>query len=228
MLRLVRLGPDAARLARAVAVLERAELDQAAQLAGARTPRRRRGPPTFWSGRASWTRLRFVSPIRSCVAPFTVTWRRPTAVEAHGRSARLLAQAHANPAHVAEHLLATVPTGDGWTVEQLRAAAWEATTRGAPESAVAYLRRALFEQPSPEAGAGLLLELGLAEFGCRPAGLAGPTCRGGGVGGRRFDPHRCRVCCSRMRCVGMSGQQRRSRCAMASRPASTAAIRKAA
>ena len=34
MLRLVRLGPDAARLARAVAVLERAELDQAARLAG--------------------------------------------------------------------------------------------------------------------------------------------------------------------------------------------------
>src|ERR1700677_1937016 len=38
MLRLVRLGPDAARLARAVAVLERAELDQAAQLAGLALP----------------------------------------------------------------------------------------------------------------------------------------------------------------------------------------------
>ncbi len=34
MLRLVRLGPDAAGLARAVAVLERAELDHAARLAG--------------------------------------------------------------------------------------------------------------------------------------------------------------------------------------------------
>src|SRR3984957_20740217 len=38
MLRLVRLGPDAARLARAVAVLERADLDQAAQLAGLAPP----------------------------------------------------------------------------------------------------------------------------------------------------------------------------------------------
>ena len=40
MLRLVRLGPDAAGLARAVAILERAELDQAARLAGLAPPRR--------------------------------------------------------------------------------------------------------------------------------------------------------------------------------------------
>jgi DNA-binding CsgD family transcriptional regulator len=85
-------------------------------------------------------------------------------VDAHARSARLLAAAHANPARVAEHLLATVPAGNGWTVERLRAAAGEATTRGAPESAVVFLRRALLEPPPPEAGAGLLLELGLAEF----------------------------------------------------------------
>jgi hypothetical protein len=38
MLRLARLGPDAARLARAVAVLERAELDQAARLSGLTLP----------------------------------------------------------------------------------------------------------------------------------------------------------------------------------------------
>src|SRR5580692_10080099 len=38
MLRLVRLGPDATRLARAVAVLERADLDQVARLAGLAVP----------------------------------------------------------------------------------------------------------------------------------------------------------------------------------------------
>jgi hypothetical protein len=38
--------------------------------------------------------------------------------EAHGRATRLLAEGHASPARVAEHLLATVPSGDGWVVEQ--------------------------------------------------------------------------------------------------------------
>ncbi len=169
MLRLARLGPDAARLARAVAVLERAELDQAAQLAELAPPEAARAADLLVrAGVLDEAPLCFAHPLlRGAVYRDMAAADR---VEAHGRSARLLAQAHANPAHVAEHLLATVPTGDGWTVEQLRAAAWEATTRGAPESAVAYLRRALFEQPSPEAGAGLLLELGLAEFGCGQPG----------------------------------------------------------
>jgi DNA-binding CsgD family transcriptional regulator len=163
MLRLVRLGPDAARLARAVAVLERAELDQAAQLAGLAPPDAARAADLLvGTGVLVEAPLCFTHPLLR-----TAVYRDMAAadrVEAHGRSARLLATAHANPARVAEHLLATVPTGDGWTVERLRAAAGEATTRGAPESAVVFLRRALIEPPPPEAGAGLLLELGLAEF----------------------------------------------------------------
>ena len=54
--------------------------------------------------------------------------------------------------------------GDAWVVEQLRAAAREATARGAPESGGAYLRRTLTEPPPPEVRADLLLELGVAEF----------------------------------------------------------------
>jgi DNA-binding CsgD family transcriptional regulator len=163
MLRLVRLGADAARLARAVAVLERAELDQAARLAGLAPPDAARAAHLLVeAGVLDEAPLCFAHPLlRGAVYRDMAADDR---VEAHGRSARLLAEAHANPARVAEHLLATVPTGDAWTVEQLRAAAWEARARGAPESVVAYLRRALFEPPSPEAGAGLLLELGLAEF----------------------------------------------------------------
>jgi DNA-binding CsgD family transcriptional regulator len=61
-------------------------------------------------------------------------------------------------------LLAATPMGDDWVVEQLRAAAREAAAAGAPESAAAYLRRALTEPPSPDAEARTLLELGVAEF----------------------------------------------------------------
>jgi DNA-binding CsgD family transcriptional regulator len=163
MLRLVRLGPDAARLARAVAVLERAELDRAARLAGLALPDAARAADLLVrAGVLDEAPLCFVHPLlRGAVYRDMAAADR---VAAHGRSAKLLAEAHANPARVAEHLLATVPAGDGWTVEQLRAAAREATVRGGPESAVVYLRRALFEQPAPETGAGLLLELGLAEF----------------------------------------------------------------
>jgi DNA-binding CsgD family transcriptional regulator len=159
----VRLGPDAARLARAVAVLERAELDQAARLAGlAPSDAARAADLLVGADVLVEAPLCFAHPLLR-----TAVYRDMAAtdqVEAHRRSARLLAEAHANPARVAEHLLATVPTGDGWTVEKLRAAASEATTRGAPESAVVFLRRALLEQPPPDAGTGLLLELGLAEF----------------------------------------------------------------
>jgi DNA-binding CsgD family transcriptional regulator len=163
MLRLARLGADAARLARAVAVLERAELDQAAGLAELELLDAARAADLLVrAGVLVEVPLCFAHPLlRGAVyRDMTVAER----VEAHGRAARLLAEAHASPARVAEHLLATAPAGDDWTVEHLRAAAREAASRGAPESAVAYLRRAVAEPPSPEAGAGLFLELGLVEF----------------------------------------------------------------
>ncbi|HWM96291.1 MAG TPA: AAA family ATPase, partial [Streptosporangiaceae bacterium] len=163
MLRLARLGSDAADLAQAVAVLERAELDQAARLAGLAPHNGARAVQLLVrAGVFDEAPLCFAHPIlRAAVyREMAVTER----AEAHGRAARLLAEAHASPARVAEHLLATAPAGDAWVVEQLRAAAWEATARGAPESAGAYLRRALTEPPPPEVRADLLLELGVAEF----------------------------------------------------------------
>ena len=163
MLRLVRLGPDAARLARAVAVLERAELDQAARLAGLALPDAARAVDLLVrSGVLDETPLGFAHPLlRGAVyRDMTVAERD----EAHRRAARLLAEAHASPARVAEHLLATAPAGDDWVVDQLRAAAREAAARGAPESAVAYLRRAVAEPPSPQVEGAMLLELGLVEF----------------------------------------------------------------
>ena len=163
MLRLARLGSDAADLAQAVAILERAELDQAARLAGLVPLNGARAVQLLVrAGVLDEAPLCFAHPIlRAAVyREMAVTER----VEAHGRAARLLAEAHASPARTAEHLLATAPAGDAWVVEQLRAAAWEATARGAPESGAAYLRRALTEPPPPEMRADLLLELGVAEF----------------------------------------------------------------
>ena len=82
---------------------------------------------------------------------------------AHARAARLLADAGAEPERVAVHLLRTPPAADSDVVATLRDAARRASSRGASECAVAYLRRALAE-PSPAAErAELLLQLGSAE-----------------------------------------------------------------
>jgi DNA-binding CsgD family transcriptional regulator len=162
-LRLVRLGPNAARLARAVAVLEWAELDQAARLAGLALPDAAAAADLLvGAGILDEAPLGFAHPlVRGAVYRDMGAAER---AEAHGRAARLLAETHSSPGRFAEHLLATTSGGDDWTVEQLRAAAREATARGAPESATTYLRRALIEPPSPDAGAALLLELGTAEY----------------------------------------------------------------
>jgi DNA-binding CsgD family transcriptional regulator len=162
-LRLGRLGPDAARLARAVAVLEWAEPDQAARLAGlAVSDAARAADLLVRAGVLDETALGFAHPLLRAAVYRDITV--PDRADAHRRASKLLAEAHASPDRLAEHLLATTPAGDGWTVDQLRAVAREAAAKGAPESAAAYLRRALTEPPSPEVRAPLLLELGLAEF----------------------------------------------------------------
>ncbi|HEX6518831.1 MAG TPA: AAA family ATPase [Streptosporangiaceae bacterium] len=162
-LRLARLGPDAARLARAVAVLERAELLQAAQLAGM-TPldAARAAELLVRAGILVERPLAFAHPLlRTGVYGEIAAADR---AQKHGQAARLLAAGQASPARVAEHLLAVAPAGDGWVVEQLAGAARQAAAGGAPESAAAFLRRALAEPPTPESYVGVLLELGLAEF----------------------------------------------------------------
>jgi DNA-binding CsgD family transcriptional regulator len=161
--RLGQLGPDAARLARSVAVLERAELATGARLAGLR-PAEAAGAVELLvrAGILEEGPLTFAHPLlRGAVySEIAVT----ELAEAHGRAARLLAESHESAGRVAEHLLATARAGDGWVVGQLCAAAGEAAAAGAPESAATYLRRALAEPPVAEAKAAILLELGLAEF----------------------------------------------------------------
>lgn len=79
----------------------------------------------------------------------------------HADAARLLADEHADAEQVALHLLHTTPASDQATVAALRCAAHQASARGAPESAVRFLRRALAEPPR-ESAAMVSLELGLA------------------------------------------------------------------
>jgi DNA-binding CsgD family transcriptional regulator/tetratricopeptide (TPR) repeat protein len=163
LLRLGQLGPDAAKLARAVAVLERAELAAAGRLAGlAPSAAATAAQLLVRAGVLVQPPLAFAHSLlrASIYNEIEVTERADT----HWQAARQLADGHEGAATVAEHLLAATPTGDGWVVQQLRVAAREATAAGAPESAAAYLRRALAEPPSPDARAGTLLELGAAEF----------------------------------------------------------------
>src|SRR5262249_12696995 len=82
---------------------------------------------------------------------------------AHARAAGLLRDAGAEPERVAAHLLRLSGSADSGVVAVLREAARRGAARGAAESAVAYLRRALAEPPSASQRAEVLLELGSAE-----------------------------------------------------------------
>jgi len=163
-LRLSRLAPEATTLAQAVAILgDDADPRQAAALADldeqpafeavdalARVDLLRPQPP-----------LAFVHPlIRAAVYETLTPLERD---RGHARAARLLANVGAEPERVAAHLLRSPPGVDAQVVATLREAARRARSRGASESAVAYLRRALDEPPAATDRAGLLLELGSAE-----------------------------------------------------------------
>jgi DNA-binding SARP family transcriptional activator len=80
----------------------------------------------------------------------------------HDRAARLLGGAGAPAEQVAAQLLLAPPRSDPWAVGALRQAAAEAMRRGAPDSARAYLERALAE-PAGDLRGQVLFELGLAE-----------------------------------------------------------------
>ena len=107
------------------------------------------------------TPLRFVHPIvRTAVHDDIPAASRGLR---HAEAARLLAAEGADLDAVCAHLLVCEPAGSAEVVERLRAAATRAVGRGAPESAVAYLRRALAETADVSLRAQLARELGRAE-----------------------------------------------------------------
>ncbi len=164
LVRLARLEPECAQLARALAILgPGTPLSPAASLAGLDLPRARaavdrlHGAHILTVGQG----LSFVHPI---VAEAIAAQVPPASAAAlHREAARLLAAGGAPSDRVAAHLLSADAVGDAGTVDALRAAAWEAIARGAPEAAVRYLRRALAEPPERSLRLAVLVELGRAE-----------------------------------------------------------------
>ena len=81
----------------------------------------------------------------------------------HERAARLLRAGGASDEQVAAHLLLAPVRGDREASEVLRCAARTAAERGAPDSAITYLRRALEELPTGAPRCEVLRELGMVE-----------------------------------------------------------------
>ncbi|MER5951533.1 AAA family ATPase [Streptomyces sp. NPDC001904] len=111
--------------------------------------------------------LEFVHPLIA-----TAVYRAiPGAVRValHGQAAWTVLNAGLGPSTAARHLLETHPDGDGWVVQQLRAAARETVRAGAPDAARRYLARALREPPPFEDRAAVLYELGSASLLTEPA-----------------------------------------------------------
>jgi len=81
----------------------------------------------------------------------------------HEQAARLLADSAAPAEEIAAQLLKSPPRGDERTVDVLLAAAARSVTRGAPDGATTYLRRALAEPPADALLPQLYLELGRVE-----------------------------------------------------------------
>jgi len=164
IVRLARLSPDAIAVARAVAVLaESATLPAVAALTG--IDEARVADATGALARVEILRpeapLGFVHAlVRDAVYQELPLGERELQ---HEQAARVLRDAGAPPEQVAAHLLAAPRRGQEWVAEQLREAGRTAVARGAPESGVAILRRAL-DEPAPAAWRPeLLTQLGLAE-----------------------------------------------------------------
>jgi DNA-binding SARP family transcriptional activator/DNA-binding CsgD family transcriptional regulator len=173
LLRLERLGPETTAVARAVAVLgEHADLPAIGALAG--IDEQRVATASAALARTEILRperpLGFVHPlVRDAVYHDLSLGERELQ---HARAARMLSETGAPPEQVAAHLLAVPRRGEQWVSDLLQQAAADAMRKAAPESAVAYLRRALEEPPPPDQLARVQFELGVAEMLTRgPAAL---------------------------------------------------------
>ena len=163
-IRVGRLGDEAARLARAVAILgDEVPLRQAAALAGLRPAAAAHAADGLAAVEVLLARepLQYVHPlVRHAIEVDIPTSERASR---HLDAARLLYAEGESAERVAAHLLLGRPEGNRWVVGRLRAAAREARIRGAAQSAVRYLERALTEPPGAELRTEVLAELGAAE-----------------------------------------------------------------
>jgi DNA-binding CsgD family transcriptional regulator len=164
LLRLSQLPRGATALARAAAVLgEDAPLSVATRLAGlepavaADAADALAGADVLVAGHS----IAFVHPIvRAAVYAELPSAERSST---HAEAARLLHAAGDPDDRIAVHLLEAPSGVAAWVIEVLRSAAARAVARGAPESAIRFLRRALLESPPPAERTEILLELGYAD-----------------------------------------------------------------
>ncbi len=162
--RVGRLGKPAAALARAIVVLgDDVPLRHASALAQLDLRAASNAADALASVEILLARdpLRFVHPlVRHAIGQDIPAAEFATG---HFEAARLLYGEGAGPERVAAHVLLSYSRADPWAVEQLRAAAREARSRGVPGAAVRYLQRALDEPPRDDVHVEVLAELGTAE-----------------------------------------------------------------
>lgn len=162
--RLARLAPKSVRLARVLAILgDRTRPLDAAELAGLElrevlAAAAELSRAAVLSGEEL---LSFIHPITRNAVYGDIARDERDAL--HRTAAQLRRDQDAPIEQVAAHLKATDPAGDSETVEVLCAAAGEGLARGAVESAVAYLTRAMAEPPVAAARPLITLQLGIAE-----------------------------------------------------------------
>ena len=164
MLRLRRMPPAAVEVARAVALVgSDADLPAIATLS--QLPEEQAAEALDLLSRseilADSPPLRFVHPLAQDAVYHDVS--AGDLALRHERAARILRERGARAENVAAHLLLSPARGDAAAVRVLRAAALLAAGRGATDSAVTYLRRALDEPPAGPDRIDLLVELGRIE-----------------------------------------------------------------
>ncbi|BBX70562.1 LuxR family transcriptional regulator [Mycolicibacterium psychrotolerans] len=165
LIRVSQLGPAASALARAVAVLgEWARLSTCARFTGLDVTQ----AADLAAALVDSEILVHGEPLR-CVHPLIRTaiyedLSHAERANLHARAVRVLAEQHCERGVIGAHLLATAPAGDLRAVAMLREAARAALAGGAPETAVALLRRALDEPPDDAERPDIVSELGIAEY----------------------------------------------------------------
>ncbi len=161
MLRLRRMPPPAIEAARAVALIgQDADLPSIAELAQLSEESAAEALDLLCRNEilADSRPLRFVHPLVQG-AVYADLSTGDCALR-HERAARILRARGASAEAVAAHLLHAPARAAASTVAVLRAAATAAAGRGAPESAVTFLRRALDEPPTGRDRVDVLIELG--------------------------------------------------------------------
>ena len=203
--RLAALGPAAAELARAVAVLgDDSELLLAGRMSGLSRDDARQAADDLVRADifVPAERLGFVHPIvRAALYEDLAPGERQAR---HAAAAEALAREGASAERVTAHLLLTPPTGDQHRVGTLRSAAAAAAHHGAPRAAAGYLRRALAESPPEQDRGEILAALGWYEVATMQFAGAEEHLRAALASGATLAT-RADAACSLGRCAIVSG-----------------------